>query len=187
MLRDRKARAKRLFEAGMASHAASRFSEAAGAVRLAIAFDPWNAIYKEHFVDVQRKANEDRAQKLVREADSALELRDFATALRAFDEAIHFRPHDAELLRRAARLAWATGGDLHQAKEWAMAAVELDGGNATSHRVLGQIYKAAGLEANARRELEVACKLDPTDAEAQSELRALSGRSIGLRWLGGKG
>lgn len=186
MLRDRKARAKRLFEAGMASNAAGRFGEAAGSVRLAIAFDPWNSIYKEHFVDVQRKAHEERAKKLLKEAENALELRDFAVALRALSEAIEYRPHDADLLLRAARLAWATGGDLRQAKEWATAAVELDGQNAATRRVLGQVYKAAGLEANARRELEAALALNPKDEEAQAELRAMSGPRLGMRWLGGK-
>ncbi len=186
MLRERKGRAKRYFEAGMAAHAAGRFTEAAGGVRLAIAFDPWSAIYKEQFVDVQRKAHAERADKLLKEADAALELRDFGVALRAFEEALGYRPHDLELLVRAARLAWATGGDLHQAKEWAMAAVELDGRNASAHRVLGQVYRAAGLESNARRELETALSLNPQDEEAQNELRAISGRPLGLRWLGGK-
>lgn len=184
ILRDRRARAKRLFEAAMASFAGGRWLEAAGGVRLAIAFDPWNEIYKERFGEVQRKAHEERAKQLLREADGALELRDFTTALRAFGEALEYRPHDADLLHRAARLAWATGGDLHQAKEWAMAAVELDGTNAGHHRVLGQIYKAAGLEANARRELETAVSIDPKDEEARAELRAFGGRA--LRWLGGK-
>ncbi len=119
IVRDRRARAKRLFEAGMASFAGGRWLEAAGSVRLAIAFDPWNAVYKEQFADVQRRAHEERAKQLTREAEAALELRDFATALRAFSDALEYRPHDADLLHRAARLAWATGGDLHQAKEWA--------------------------------------------------------------------
>lgn len=184
IVRDRRARAKGLFEAAMASFAAERWLEAAGGVRLAIAFDPWNESYKEHFGEVQRKAHEERAKQLLREGESALELRDFPTALRAFGDALEYRPHDAELLHRAARLAWATGGDLHQAKEWAMAAVELDGTNAAHHRVLGQVYKAAGLEANARRELETAVAIDPKDEEARAELRALGGRA--LRWLGGK-
>ena len=184
VVRDRRARAKRLFEAAMASFTEGRWLEAAGGVRLAIAFDPWNAIYKEQFADVQRKAHEERAKQLVREAESALELRDFTTALRAFGEALEYRPYDAELLHRAARLAWATGGDLHQAKEWAMAAVELDGASAAHHRLLGQVYKAAGLEANARRELEAAVAIDPKDEEARAELRAFGGRA--LRWLGGK-
>ena len=184
IVRDRRARAKRLFEAAMASFAEGRWLEAAGGVRLAIAFDPWNESYKERFGEVQRKAHEERAKQLVREAESALELRDLTTAVRAFGEALEYRPHDADLLHRAARLAWATGGDLHQAKEWAMAAVELDGTNAGHHRVLGQIYKAAGLEANARRELETAVAIDPKDEEARAELRAFGGRA--LRWLGGK-
>ena len=184
LVRDRRARAKRLFEAGMASFAAGRWLEAAGGVRLAIAFDPWNAIYKEQFADVQRKAHEERAKQLVREAESALELRDFKTAVRAFGEALEYRPFDADLLHRAARLAWVTEGDLHQAKEWAMAAVELDGANAGHHRLLGHIYKAAGLEANARREFEAAIAIDPKDEEARAELGAFGGRA--LRWLGGK-
>lgn len=184
IVRDRRARAKRLFEAGMASFAGGRWLEAAGSVRLAIAFDPWNAVYKEQFGDVQRKAHDERAKQLVREAEAALELRDFPTALRAFGEALEYRPHDADLLHRAARLAWATGGDLHQAKEWAVAAVELDGTSAAHHRVLGQVYKAAGLEANAKRELEAALAIDPKDEEARAELRAFGGRA--LRWLGGK-
>jgi len=186
LIRERRARAKRFFEAGMAAHAAGRFAEAAGSVRLAIAFDPWNEIYKEHFVEVQRKAHDERAQRLLKEADAALELRDWGTALRAFAEAIEYRPHDAELLRRAARLAWATGGDLHQAKEWAMAAVELDPRDGASRRVLGQVYKAAGLEANARRELEAALALDAKDEEARTELAGIAGRPLALRWLGGK-
>ena len=186
LVRDRKARARRFFEAGMASHSAGRWVEAAGSVRLAIAFDPWNAIYKENFVAVQRRAHEERAQRLLKEAESALELRDFKVALRAFDDAIQLRPHDTELLHRAAKLAWMTGSDLRQAKEWAMAAVELDPKNGGHHRLLGQVYQAAGLEANAKRELETALSLDASDEDARSALRELGGRPLGLRWLGGK-
>jgi Flp pilus assembly protein TadD len=40
-------------------------------------------------------------------------------------------------------------------------------------RTLGQIFKAAGLKSNARRELETALKLDPKDAEARAELKSL--------------
>jgi len=181
--KERRQRAKRLFEAGMAAFAGGRWLEAAGGVRLAIAFDPWNAIYKEQFAEVQGKAHQERAKQLVKEADSALELRDYPAALRAFEEALSYRPGDVELLRRAARLAMHAGGDLHQAKEWALAAVELDGRDAGGHKLLGQIYKAAGLGANARRELELAAQLDPKDDEVRAELRGLGGGMAGLRWL----
>jgi curved DNA-binding protein CbpA len=186
VIKERKQRAKRLFEAGMAAFADGRWVEAAGSVRLAIAFDPWNAIYKEEFAGVQRRAQEERALQLVKEAESALELRDYPAALRAFEEALHYRPGDASLLQRAAKLALHTGGDLRQAKEWATEAVELEPRDAANHRLLGQIYKAAGLEANARRELEAALHLDPKDEEARADLRGLGGGKGALRWLGGR-
>jgi curved DNA-binding protein CbpA len=184
--KERKLRAKRLFEAGMASFAAERWLEAAAGVRLAIAFDPWNAVYKEQFADVQRKAHGESARKLLREAEGALDLRDYATALRAFEEAIQYKPGDVALLRRAAHLAVQTGGDLHQAKEWAIEAVELEPNDAACHRLLGQVYQAAGLGANARRELELALQLDPKNDEIRAELREVSGGPSPLRWLGGK-
>ena len=185
VLKARKARAKRFFESGMAAYNAGRWLEAAGAVRLAIAHDPWSAVYKEDFVEVQSKAHDERARQLVKEAESALELRDYAAALRSFEEALHDRPHDPELLRRTAKLAFASGGDLHQAKEWAAASVEIEPRDAGAHRLLGQIFKAAGLEANARREFETALQLDPKDEESRAELRA-SGPLQALRRLGGK-
>lgn len=184
--KERKLRAKRLFEAGMSAFAAERWLEAAAGVRLAIAFDPWNGVYKERFADVQRKAHAESARKLMREAENALDLRDYATALRAFEEALQYRPGDVSLLRRAAHLAIQTGGDLHQAKEWALEAVELEPNDAGGHRLLGQVYQAAGLGANARRELELALQLDPKNDEIRAELREVSGGSSPLRWLGGK-
>jgi len=184
--KERKLRAKRLFESAMSAFAAERWLEAAAGVRLAIAFDPWNAVYKEQFGDVQQKAHAESARKLVREAENALDLRDYPTALRAFEEAIPYRPGDVSLLRRAAHLAVQTGGDLHQAKEWALEAVELEPNDADCHRLLGQVYQAAGLAANARRELDLALQLDPGNDEIRAELREVSGGSSPLRWLGGK-
>lgn len=184
--KERRQRAKRLFEAGMAAYAGGRWLEAAGGVRLAIAFDPWNAIYKEQFAEVQGKAHQERAKQHVKEAESALELRDYPAALHAFEEALHYRPGDVELLRRAARLGLQTGGDLRQAKEWALEAVELEPRDAGGHKLLGGIYKAAGLAANARREFELASQLDPKDEETRAELRAVGGGMSALRWLGGK-
>ncbi|MEB2346723.1 MAG: DnaJ domain-containing protein [Deltaproteobacteria bacterium] len=184
--KERRQRAKRLFEAGMAAYAGGRWLEAAGGVRLAIAFDPWNAVYKEQFAEVQGKAHQERAKQHVKEAESALELRDYPVALRAFEEALHYRPGDVDLLRRAARLALQTGGDLRQAKEWALEAVEQEPRDAGGHKLLGTIYKAAGLTANARREFELASQLDPKDEEARAELRAAGGGLGALRWLGGK-
>ena len=170
---ERKQKAKTFFEAGMAAFRDERWIEAAGSVRLAIAFDPTHEIYHEEFAKVQRRAHEERAKLLIKQGESALDLRDGAAAYEAFSEAFHYRPFDAELAFRAAKLAWQVAGDLRRAKELAQSAYELDPERGEFHRVLGQVYKAAGLRANARRELEAAIRLDSKDKEARVELRGL--------------
>jgi len=169
----RKRKAKSFFESGMAAFHGERWLEAAGSVRLAIAFDPANQAYKEAFAEVQRKAHEERAKLLIRQGEGALEMRDYPDAARLFEEALQFRPFDPELNIRAARLQWQAVGNLRKAKEFAAAACEIDPDNAVHRRTLGQIFKAAGFKSNARRELEAALKLDPKDAEASAELRSL--------------
>lgn len=170
---ERKRKAKTFFESGMAAFKKERWLEAAGSVRLAIAFDPQNDAYKSSFADVQRKAHEERARALLKEADGAYQLNDYRDAFRLYEEALHYRPFDAELSAKTGRLAWKLGGDLRKAKDYSMAACELEPENAAYRRTLGQIYKAAGLMANAKRELQAAVRLDPSDAEARLELKTL--------------
>jgi curved DNA-binding protein CbpA len=170
---ERRRKAKGFFESGMAAFKKERWLEAAGSVRLAIAFDPSNEEYRSAFSDVQRKAHEERARVLLKEADGAYELGDYKDALRLYEEALHYRAFDAELSHKTGRLAWKLGADLKKAKDYAMAACELAPDNALYRRTLGQIYKAAGLTANAKRELQTALRLDPKDAESRQELKAL--------------
>jgi tetratricopeptide (TPR) repeat protein len=172
-LEERRRKAKGFFETGMTAFRAERWLEAAGSVRLALAFDPWNEAFKEAFVDVQRKAHEERAKALIKEADAASDLREWREALRLLEEALPFRPFDAELHHRAGKLAWQAAGDHRKAKDYVAAACELDPGKAVYRRTLGLIYKEAGLKANARRELEAALRLAPDDKETRAELRSL--------------
>jgi curved DNA-binding protein CbpA len=173
VVRARRQKAKHYFETGMAAFHAERWLEAAASVRLAIAFDPANDAYRESFAEVQQRAHEERAKQLVREGEAALEVRDYGRAFHAFEDAVHFRPHDADLYSRAARLAWVSGGDLRKAKDFALVACELEPDRAAYRRTLGQIYDAAGLAANARRELKRALELDPSDDEARSAWASL--------------
>ncbi len=185
--RERKAKAKRLFEAGMAAFAREEWIDAAGSVRLAIAFDPWNDAFKDRFVDVQRKAHEMLSERYQKEAENARDMRDYGEAIRAYEEAIHYRAHDPKLLFRAAELACSFGDDLHRAKDWAQSAVDIEPENSEHHRLLGQVFRAAGLDANAKREIEAALKLDPDNELARSEQKALGGgRLRASRWFGGK-
>jgi curved DNA-binding protein CbpA len=170
---ERRRKAKSFFEHGMSSFASAKWLEAAGAVRLAIAFDPGNAAYREEFPNVQRKAHEERAKHFVKSGESALEMRDYAAALDHFEEALHFRPADAELASRAARLSLQVSGDLKRTKEFAAHAVDVAPDNAGYRRLLADVYAAAGLNANAKREYEAALRIDPNDKEAKSALRSL--------------
>lgn len=170
---ERRRKAKTFFEAGMAAFAQERWLEAAGSVRLAIAFDPGNEAFRESFAEVQQRAHAERASVLQKQAEGALEMRDLPQALKLFEEAVHFRPADADLAIQAARIAWQGLGELRRAKELAMHAVELQPENGFFRRTLGLIYRDAGLAANARRELEAALRCDPKDAEAKAGLRGL--------------
>jgi curved DNA-binding protein CbpA len=169
---ERRRKAKSFFEAGMAAFAKERWLEAAGAVRLAIAFDLENAAFRERFAEVQRRAHEERARALQKQGEGALELRDYPQALRLFEEAVHYRPADPELAMRGAKIAQVLG-ELRKAKELAAHAVELAPENGAYRRVLGLVYRDAGLAANAKRELEAALRCDPGDAEAKAALRGL--------------
>jgi curved DNA-binding protein CbpA len=173
MLRERKGKAKRFYEAGRAAFAAERWLEASASVRLAIAFDPQNEAYKEGFADVVLKANEIRSAQILNEAQGALDDRQPAEALALYEEALHLRPHDPEINHKAAHLGLVVGADLRKAKEFASTACEVEPDNAKHHRLLGQIYKAANLTANARREIETALRLDPKDSEAKAALKSL--------------
>jgi curved DNA-binding protein CbpA len=173
LLFDRRRKAKGFFESGMAAFAKQRWLEAAGSVRLAIAFDPSNEAYRDRFAEVQRRAHEERAKTLVLQAERALEVRDYLEALSLLEEASHFRPYDADLHHRAANLAWQVESDLKRAKTLAQTACEIEPENARYRRTLGQIYAAAGLASNARRELTAALRLDPQDHEARVALKSL--------------
>jgi tetratricopeptide (TPR) repeat protein len=109
----------------------------------------------------------------VKLGESALELRDYAAALDHFEEALNFRPADGELAFRCARLALQASGDLKRAKEFAAHAVEVAPENGAYRRTLAEIYAAAALNANAKREYEAALRIDPNDREAKSGLRSL--------------
>jgi curved DNA-binding protein CbpA len=170
---ERRRKAKNFFESSKVASSQGRWLEAAGSVRLAIAFDPSERAYKEAFAEVQRKANDERAGELVEQAEAALTSRDLKAAAGFFEEALQFRPFDPEINIKAARLQWQALGKLRKAQEYATAAREIEPDNAGYRRVLGQILKAAGLKPDARRELEAAIKLDPRDSEARAELKSL--------------
>lgn len=83
------------------------------------------------------------------------------------------RPEDAAAHRRTAEALLKVKGDLHRARGYAQRAVELTPDDAKARAVLGRVFIAAGLKLNAKRELEIAAKLDPSDDLVKNLLREL--------------
>lgn len=83
------------------------------------------------------------------------------------------RPDDYLAHRRTAEGLLKSNGDLHRARGYAQRAVELSPDDAKARALLGRVFIAAGLKLNAKRELEIAAKLDPADDLVKNLLRDL--------------
>jgi hypothetical protein len=81
------------------------------------------------------------------------------------------RPEDANAARATAEALLKASGDLHKAQCHAQRAVDAAPSDTTNVVVLARVYLAAGLRANARRELEKAVKLDPQNEMIKNLLR----------------
>jgi tetratricopeptide (TPR) repeat protein len=116
-----------------------------------------------------------KAEKAIHEADIALadtylrqaqyeeRSQSWAEAARSWGRVASARPSDARAHDRAANALTRAEGDLHQAAEFAKKAIAMDGANAAFRVTLANVYVAAGLLKNARRELEAALQLSPRD------------------------
>ncbi len=185
IVRERKRKAAQYFDLGQQALAEEYFADAAAHLRLAIAYDPWNDSYKGPFLEAQKIANEERADRLLKEAASAYDLGHYEPALSAYEEALHLRPYHADANHRAALLAWKVSGDLRRAKEYAARACEVEPESVSYRKTLARIYATAGLLANARREFEQILEHAPGDAETRVELKDLKRRAGGGGLFGG--
>jgi curved DNA-binding protein CbpA len=183
VLAERRFKARRFREAARAAAAQAKLGEAAAAIRLAIAFDPWSDEYKEAFAQIQSELQQQRAAELLERA-GASPGSSGAEALRLLEEAIHYRPSDARLHHRAAELALELG-EVERAREYAERACELGPEVAAHHTALGRVLRRVGERALARAAFERAHRLDPADARASEELDRLRRRRAAQPGRGG--
>ena len=175
VLAERRFRARRLRESARAAAAHGGWGEAASAIRLAIAFDPWSDEYKEAFAGIQSELQQQRAVDLLERGGAAGHSSSAPEALRLIEDALHYRPSDTRLQQRAAELA-LDAGDVERAREYAERACELAPETAAHHSTLGRVLRRAGERALARAAFERAHRLDPSDARAVEELDRLRRR-----------
>jgi curved DNA-binding protein CbpA len=179
ILAERRFRARQFHDASRVSAQRDSWKEAAASIRLAIAFDPWNDSYKEAFGEVQAEVNQLRATELLEQASG--DERSQSEALRLYEEAMHYRPSDAEIHDRAAQLAIKMS-DLKNAEEYAERACELAPEVPGYLLTYGRILRRDGRREKAREVLEKARRLDPTSdilKEELDKLRPRPGKSRG--------
>jgi curved DNA-binding protein CbpA len=172
ILAERRFKARQFNEAARVSRHQQKWNEAASSIRLAIAFDPWTDEYKEDFAQIQAEVNQLRAAKLLEEASGAMDSSSAHKALQLLEEAMGYRPGDAEVHVQAARVACEIG-DFERANEYAERACELAPDSASYMAVLARSQRGQGLRQKAKKTLEAASKLDPHDEVVGAELRRL--------------
>jgi curved DNA-binding protein CbpA len=181
VLAERRFRARELAKSSQVAKYQSQWNEAASAIRLAIAFDPWSNDYKEIFAEIQVEVSQLRAETLLEEASGAWDAQSRKEALALFEEVISYRPADASSHDKAAQLALELE-DLETAREYSERACELAPETAIYYLTLARVMRCEGLKERAREILEEARNLDPQSSEILDELKKLRqrpGRSSG--------
>ena len=181
ILAERRFKARQFNDTARVAVHQRKWNEAASCIRLAIAFDPWNDDYKEEFAGIQAEVNQIRAAQLLEEASGAWDARSRSEALRLYEEAMGYRPTDAEIHARAAEVACELE-DYERGFEYAERACEL-APEVTEHQLLlARSLRGRGLRQKAKKVLEKARELDPSNADVLEELKRLRtrpGRSRG--------
>jgi tetratricopeptide (TPR) repeat protein len=167
----RKAREK--FDEAMAQRDQGDWVRALSLVRLAMAFDPREAQYHEAMAELLPRANSEQAVLVAIRAEELMSRGKSEDALSMFEELFKLRPTDSEAAYQVAVLAQEVSNDLAKAREFAERAVSLDEDDSRYRKMLGRLYKEAGLNDKARREFQRAWELDPLDKEAKAELQDL--------------
>jgi Flp pilus assembly protein TadD len=123
--------------------------------------------------EAQQKADTLLGETYINQAQYEERNGQWAEAARSWTKASRGRPNDVIAHERAANAIVKAGGDLHEARRLARRACELGPAVALNRMTLAAVYLAAGLELNARRELEAAAQLAPQDDTIRAMLEKL--------------
>jgi curved DNA-binding protein CbpA len=144
---------------------------AANAFRVALTLSPADTELQKSARETQLRADAILSETYTRQAAYEEKNGQWAEAARSWVRVVKARPNDAPAHERAAAAIVKASGDLHEASRLAQQACALEP-TAPSFRItLANVYLAAGLTLNARRELETAAQLAPHDGTIQAMLR----------------
>jgi len=150
------------------------FVAAANAYRVAVGMAPGDLALKTKCEAAQKKSDEILSESYTRQAGYEEKMGNFAAAAQSWTKVTNARPDEAECHGRAAAATLRASGDLHVAARLAQRAVLLEPQSTVHRLTLANVYIAAGLALNAKRELEAAAQLAPADDTIRALLKKVS-------------
>jgi curved DNA-binding protein CbpA len=156
---------------GQEALAAGDAVSAANSFRVAVSLKPDDPELERVAREAQAKAEELLASTYERQAAYEEKNGQWIEAARSWARVCRARPEDKNAHDRAANAIVKAGGDLHEAGRLAQRACALDPNNVEHRVTLANVYLAAGLTLNARRELETAANFAPQDGTIQAMLK----------------
>jgi Flp pilus assembly protein TadD len=169
----RTAQARKYVTNGEAALAAGDAVAAANAFRVALTLSPDDEELGARAREAQGKADELLSETYARQGAYEEKNGQWPEASRSWTRVASVRKHDAHANERAANAIAKAGGDMHGGARFALRACELEPQNAHYRVTLANVYLAAGLTLNARRELETAAQLAPHDGTIQAMMKRL--------------
>ncbi len=170
----RRAHAQKYAKQGEEALAKNDLIAAANAYRIALSLLPNDADLRDRQQNAQRAADKLLCDSYERQASYEEKAGNWKEAARNWTRVAGIRTDDAMPHQKAANALVRADGDLHEAKRLALRALELMPQDAATRVTLANVYMAAGLTLNAKRELEQAKQVLPNDATISAMLRRIS-------------
>ena len=174
--RAKSTQARKYVASGEAAVAKGDAVAAANAFRVAASLAPTDPDLERKAQEAQARADAVLSETYTRQAVYEEKTGRWADAARSWSRVCKARPNDAEAHEHAANALVKAGTDLHEAGRLAERACALEPRAARYRVALANVYLAAGLTLNARRELDAAAQLSPHDDTIQAMMKRLGSR-----------
>ena len=146
---------------------------ALAAIRVAMALEPDDPRVANQLARLESLRSVEEAPMFEARALAEEKAGQWNAAALSWLRVVEGRPNDSVVAGRCAFALLEAKLDLKKARDLAQRALDADPNKVTSRTLLARIYVAAGMRSNAKRELEAATKLDPTNEIVKNLLREL--------------
>lgn len=176
-VREQLQKAKIFYDQALEDHAAGKVVKAAGAIELALQYDPDNAEYKELRDQLRAQSRTIRIQSLITQGEQAESFQQIKQAIQHYRDAIEMEPDQGLPYFRLARLIQQeehSERELLNLLRMAVLKAPDERERKIEYRTaLAELYVKLGLRLNARREFEAILQIDPKHAASREALKTL--------------